>query len=406
MPIKLRVLTIGVSVFVLLLTGFVNGQVTKCDGSDPDVVWCSGMEESNLNSNWNNDKATGQKFSDPGPFDVSGNSVARISGLTRRFGDNGTGWRKLYLRYYQKFETGYDFTASCHNGGAWAGGRNSCYGCSHNRAPTGMDGWFWMTLESCYAQKLYHYFYYPGQKMDCSNPSGACWGDHIPCMISDSYCNRIPRYKAPPKPRTPIMVYGRWYQIEMMCDVGDPTPTAAGANGELNLWIDGVEYGPYDSLWFRTVPDPYVLINTIGFMMYWHNGSPNGKTFLIDDVILSKAPIGPGKRVRSDLSFANTSVKPTRQNASPLRGFLEGRPSGDGMVLDYAVPVAGHVKVDLLDLAGRHLATLVDGEMESGNHRVRLDRANTNGKRLANGLFLARLQTDNTTIAQRVLLLQ
>ena len=31
-----------------------------------------------------------------------------------------------------------------------------------------------------------------------------------------------------------------------------PTSTSAGANGQLDFWIDGTEYGPWSNRWFRT----------------------------------------------------------------------------------------------------------------------------------------------------------
>jgi len=301
--------------------------------ADTSAIWCSGMEEPDINGNWNNQGASQQKYLDPGPFTIPGNSVARITGLSRRW--NGRGWKRLYCRYYQKFETGYDFAAACHNGGAFSGGAD-CYGCAGNRAPAGAGGWFWGTLESCYndLRRLHFYFYYPGQKMDCANPAGSCWGDHVPCMISDSYCNRISAFKAPPMPLPPLMEDNRWYCIEMMCDAGDPAASATGANGVLDFWIDGTEYGPFQNLWFRS--DSIVLVNLIGFMMYYHNGNPNGKTILIDDVVVSGSPVGCGKRVDSSLNLVPVAsvIKRSHGRGYPRQATeIDGQEPGNAALI-------------------------------------------------------------------------
>jgi hypothetical protein len=59
----------------------------------------------------------------------------------------------------------------------------------------------------------------------------------------------------------------------------------------------------------------------------------------------------------------------------------------------------GPVTLNVLDLAGRTVATLVDGLQERGAHEVSFD-----GSQLPSGLYVARLKTENGEAAQKLLL--
>ena len=55
------------------------------------------------------------------------------------------------------------------------------------------------------------------------------------------------------------------------------------------------------------------------------------------------------------------------------------------------------VRLEVFDLLGRKVATLVDGEQDPGPHEARLD-----GARLAPGTYFVRLQAGSERLTQRV----
>jgi hypothetical protein len=128
--------------------------------------------------------------------------------------------------------------------------------------------------------------------MDCANPAGACWGDHLPCMLSGNYCTNS-KDNAPPRPLPPAVVAGRWYCFEIMADAGTPT-TDTGAvppRGVLDFWVDGVEYGPFENLWLATSAS--VKPTIIYLSLFNHDTTHSVEGIMVDDVVAATSPIGP-----------------------------------------------------------------------------------------------------------------
>ena len=126
-----------------------------------------------------------------------------------------------YVRWYRKWETGYDFTQHKMPGVyAWAPGQS---GGGAGEVPTGYDK---------YSSKLYvdfsrrprFYTYHPEQ--------AGIYGDGL-----------LPNLVSP----APTVVADRWYCFEMMIKAND----AGSHNGELKMWIDGELVGHYQGMRFR-----------------------------------------------------------------------------------------------------------------------------------------------------------
>ena len=192
------------------------------------TVFCTGFEEGNF-SLWDdydgNPSSTNINLPDPGPLNLPDNHITRMrvppgrggSDLTKVFSQQ---YDKLYVRYYQKWEPGYLFSTLNHGNGLHAGDRNIA-GRSDFR-PTGAD-WYSAWLEP-WNGRLNLYVYYRGMYMDCSNPSGACWGDHFPCFLDEgsNYCTKAAHRETV---MPPMLQTGRWYCLEYMLDAGTATST-------------------------------------------------------------------------------------------------------------------------------------------------------------------------------------
>jgi hypothetical protein len=192
---------------------------------------------------------------------------------------------KVYVRWYQKWEPGHDFSAPNHGGGLHAGDRNLA-GHSHYR-PTGSD-WYSAWLEPEVNGRLNLYVYYRGMYMDCADPNGQCWGDHFPCFVGDSYCTKAVHR---PTIMPPVMQTNRWYCLEMMMDGGTPSSDGSNAGGALNYWIDDVQYGPWTNLWFRTNSNLKVSQLTLG---QFFPGTHADAGIMIDNVVISRDHVGCG----------------------------------------------------------------------------------------------------------------
>ncbi len=66
-------------------------------------------------------------------------------------------------------------------------------------------------------------------------------------------------------------------------------------------------------------------------------------------------------------------------------------PASSRTALSYALPAAAQVKLQIFDVRGHLVRTLADGQKEAGRHEVFWNGTHTNGRRVALGLYLARL---------------
>lgn len=269
-------------------------QVTP--STDTSVVFCNGFEDGNLSvwDDWDNNSAPyNLVLEDPGPFNKTGNHVMRLRVPPGRGGADlvkvlPKTYNKLYARWYVYWEPGYDFTASNHGSGLFAGTRE--YLGQSDRRPTGTN--FAQTLFEPHsvARKPFLYTYYRGMYQDCVNPDGACWGDQFPCYadLGQTFCT-IGDHRPPANKMPPVLTTGKWYRVEIMMDLGKPVSLNSNADGVLNMWIDGIEYGPWKKMWFRSTPE---LKLSILWLQLFHHNQHSEQGILIDDVVVSPQPIG------------------------------------------------------------------------------------------------------------------
>lgn len=267
------------------------GPVNECADPDPDWVFCDSFEE---NAPWDGSVEIPPVVEEPGPFDRTGNHVAR---LRVPAGPGGIGlWKelppgdRLYARWYVQWEPGHDISARHHGPGgmgadtAWYTGRSGI-------RPDG-DEYFVSTLEPLARapHEVFAYTYHRGMYMDCADPNGRCWGDHYPCYAGPRYCTRPEHLPTVEQVGTET---GVWVCLEQMIDAGTPVRDAAAADGVLNFWIDEVEIGPWTDLWWRTVPT--LRINFLWLFLYHHDEHHSQEGILLDNVVVSTSRVYCGR---------------------------------------------------------------------------------------------------------------
>lgn len=265
----------------------------------PIVVFQSGFEEGNKDiwDDWDgNPDESNLLVEDPGPFDTPGNHVMK---LIPPPGERGgadlvkvlpSQHDRLYARWFIKYEKGFNFNALNHGGGLFAGDRN-LLGSSGIRP----DGTNKASFSLEYSPSLHTpqiYAYYRGMHQDCANPNGSCWGDVFPCTSDEgqNYCEHV-QHRDPPLP--PVLEADTWYGMEIKLKLGTPSPDGSIRDGEISLWVDGVNYGKWDDLWIRTTYD--LKINILRLALFHHDGSHTDAGVFYDDVVVSTKPIGMEK---------------------------------------------------------------------------------------------------------------
>jgi hypothetical protein len=98
---------------------------------------------------------------------------------------------------------------------------------------------------------------------------------------------------------------------------------------------------------------------------------------------------------------ATLGVEPVGSGATFTLGRVVPQPLVGRAMLSYAVPHRANVRVTLLDVQGRELTVLTQGEREAGRYTVPLEAAS-----LPPGLHFIRLQAPGVDLRQRVVTLR
>ena len=69
--------------------------------------------------------------------------------------------------------------------------------------------------------------------------------------------------------------------------------------------------------------------------------------------------------------------------------------------IEYSIGKDTKIKLEVFDLLGRHVATLVDGQQHAGQHSV-----DFNASRLASGFYVYRLSSSELTVAKKMMLVK
>jgi hypothetical protein len=174
--------------------------------------------------------------------------------------------------------------------------------------------------------------------------------------------------------------------------------SASGAAGvasvDLSLSRSG-SAGPYEPL-------ATGLANT-GAYEWSVSGPPSTNAFL---QVVAHDSVGNAAADTSDAAFVIESL-PVGVGDAPISDFdLEpARPNpmtGVGH-FSFTVPRRAWIRLSVLDVQGRVMAVLVDGEREAGRHGVEWDGRTDRGRARA-GLYFVRLQTPTRNFVRRIVL--
>ncbi|NKB71929.1 MAG: T9SS type A sorting domain-containing protein [Candidatus Latescibacteria bacterium] len=81
-------------------------------------------------------------------------------------------------------------------------------------------------------------------------------------------------------------------------------------------------------------------------------------------------------------------------------------PFNSGTNIPFHLPADGSVELAVFNLAGQRVATLLQGDHQAGHHTIAWDGRDDQGRPLASGLYLYRLQTDAARQTRKLLLLR
>ena len=160
----------------------------------------------------------------------------------------------------------------------------------------------------------------------------------------------------------------------------------------------------------------------IGLML---SVSVSADSLLEGQVRLSSGQPAVGVQVRlfdlTDLRrFVGTTTDEVGHFALSLRAFSTDRgaalptdfalgqnypnPFNPSTIIPYQIPSSTHVRLEVFNMLGQYLATLVDGERSAGVYTAQWDGTDAAGQAVGAGVYIYRLSSGGLTVSQRMVL--
>lgn len=192
----------------------------------------------------------------------------------------------LYLRYYVRFDPGFDFVKGGKLPGL-AGGAGNTGG----HKPNGKDGWSARVMWRADG-KIVQYVYYPDQPgvygEDFAWDYGGC-----------------PRYFKP----------GKWHCVETFVQMNTP----GKKDGIIRSWLDGDKALEITGLRFRDIPE--IKIDKLEFETFFGGGdsswaTPRDQFSMFDNLVIAKSYIGPEKDLAAKTQSPTASATQEKAETS------------------------------------------------------------------------------------------
>jgi hypothetical protein len=334
--------------------------------------------ENNWGVRWDNRASTCEVI--PGSFNDSkllrvnypqggvgpGETGAQFPIILREMSAQNDGhYNELYLRYYVKFEEGFDFNKGGKLPGLMGGGNS--WSRSGGDQPDGTNGW---TLRFMWRRggELVVYAYVP--KSGNGKWGEEVWGQDIATNVE--------------------VQPGEWHCIEEYVNVGTPGID----DGILKVWIDGVQKINIDDMRFWNEENDNGLIGGIYFSTF-HGGNsddwaPENDSYAqFDGFVLARNRVG----VYEESSFSESlnSIQP--ESFSVYRN----RSSGNYMV-EFSQQNTGVAKLEIFSLLGQRLKTVANHFQAGERNKLNVDLNLNNTE-----LYLFRLSVNGQARVKKVM---
>ena len=263
-------------------------------GSDPAVIFADDFESyssaAGITSRWDEARhsANIRIATEPGNFFGGSRALEfTVPKQTNEVSNNVTKYVTperdvLFLRYYAKFDAGFDVLGSSHNGSTISA-RYCCPGLradGYNKFLVSYEAWRGETV-TANPGNLSLYIYHPDQR--------DVWGDHFyptgrVVPFDQTFGNFGLEFVARPDV---IPALGRWYCYELMVK----TNTPGQRDGRVAMWLDGKLIADFPNLRLRETNalkidrftiDLHVRSNVLGVAKKWY-----------DNVVAATSYIGP-----------------------------------------------------------------------------------------------------------------
>ena len=81
-------------------------------------------------------------------------------------------------------------------------------------------------------------------------------------------------------------------------------------------------------------------------------------------------------------------------------------PFNPGTTIEFSLPSDSYITLNIYDITGRLVNTLVNGSMETGYHTVTWNGIDSEGRIVSAGLYIYSLQTGNKSMTKKMVLMK
>ena len=99
-----------------------------------------------------------------------------------------------------------------------------------------------------------------------------------------------------------------------------------------------------------------------------------------------------------------STARGTAQPTDFVLGQNYPNPFNPSTVIPYEIPASAHVRLEVFNLLGQRLATLVDGVRQAGAHTAQWDGTDAAGRAVGAGVYIYRLSGGGVTVSRRMVL--
>jgi hypothetical protein len=189
------------------------------------------------------------------------------------------------------------------------------------------------------------------------------------------------------------------YSCAGIFDILDMLPGGVGCYGDYVIGADCGK-GKFDGLTvaeFQAVADQGIGGNLSALAPYDAdmgdvNATAGCLNELYDECVPPVAPMPTATG-----SLTEPVIRPETNPSIPLPTRFEvsgtyPNPAGPSATINYALPMDTKVSIEIFDVQGKKIATLIDGPIPAGYHSVVWNGADSDGKVVASGVYFCRVQ--------------
>jgi Tol biopolymer transport system component len=146
----------------------------------------------------------------------------------------------------------------------------------------------------------------------------------------------------------------------------------------------------------KTIDPAYMTTTSLCIL-----GQSAGGAARVDNInAVNSATSSPGSAKLLENSEESTLPKEyCLRNAYP-------NPFNPTATISFDLPAAGQVKLEVFNMLGQKVRTLVDGDLSAGTHSIEWNSADDSGKRVASGIYLYRLQAGEFSETKKMVLMK